>query len=231
MIELLIVVAIIALLGTAMYAGMNLQTMKARDSRRKADLEKLKVAFEHYYNDKGCYPPEDVFFNGGTAPDSAICNLPLAALQPYLVTVPCDPTTGMPYTYVPPEGGDVCAGYRVYTKLENTNDSSIQAVGCYKTGCGTTGEPYTTNNYGIGIGAAIPEAGFDPGVPAIPTTAPSGFSGSYVCSPNTDPNVNGGNPYCKSYGDPQAHGCGASFATMEICSPYCYQGAPITCSD
>ncbi len=231
MIEVLIVVTILALVGTAMFAGLSLHTMKARDSRRKADLDKLRVAFEHYYNDNDCYPPEEVFWNGGAGPDSAICNLTLPALTPYLASVPCDPTTGMPYAYVPPDGGSVCDGYRVYTKLENSNDKSIESVGCYKTACGTSGEPYTTNNYGIGIGAAVPEDGFSPGIVAVPSRAPTGYIGLYSCSPNTDINVNGGNPYCREYDVPADHGCGVSFATNAICTPYCYTGAPITCSD
>ncbi len=229
MIELLIVVAIIALVGTAMMMGLQLHTMKARDSRRKADLEKIKIAFEHYYNDNDCYPPADVFFNGGSEPDPGICNQPLAALEPYLKTVPCDPTTGRPYVYAPPDAGE-CTGYRIYTKLENNNDASIEAVGCYKNACGTS-EPYASNNFAVAVGAAIPEDGFNPGIPALPTVIPTGYMGNFACSPNSDPGVNGGNPYCKEYDSPQDHGCGAAFSTLGICSTYCYQGASITCSD
>lgn len=162
LIELLIVVAILAVVSTAMMMGVSSHMQKARDSRRKADLDKLKVAFENYYNDNECYPPANVFFNGGASPDPAICNLPLAALQPYVQSVPCDPTTGMPYVYVPPPSGDECDGYRLYTKLENNADKSINAVGCDGAVCGTSGEPYTTNNYGIGVGAFVPEPGFTP---------------------------------------------------------------------
>lgn len=229
MIEILIVVAIIALVGTAMMLGARLHTMKARDSRRKADLEKIKIAFEHYYNDNECYPPADVFFNGGSEPDPNICNQPLAALEPYLKTVPCDPTTGRPYIYAPSSTG-LCTGYRVYTKLENDNDASIAAVGCYRSSCGTT-EPYVSNNYAIAVGAAIPEDGFTPGVPTPPPVVPTGYSGKFACSPNSDPGVNGGNPYCKEYDVPEDHGCGAAFASLNICNTYCYQGTPITCSD
>lgn len=231
MIELLIVVAILALIGTAMFMGLSIHMMKARDSRRKADLEKLKVAFENYYNDNECYPPLDVFFNGGVAPDPALCNEPLAALDPYLKEVPCDPTTGTPYVYYAPEGGDVCDGYRLYTKLENNADPSINKVGCDQGICGTSGEPYTTNNYGISMGAAIPENGFTPSSMHQPSPEPSGFDGNFSCSPNTDPNINGGNPYCKEYMDPQAHGCGASFSTFEICGSYCHTTATIMCDD
>jgi len=32
---------------------------KARDAQRKKDLGRIKIAFEEYYNDKGCYPGQD----------------------------------------------------------------------------------------------------------------------------------------------------------------------------
>ena len=230
LIELLIVVAIVALLGVALMFGLQLQLARSRDARRKADLEKLRIVFENYYNDHNCYPPTDVFFNGGSAPDGALCGKPLPALQPYLDKVPCDPDTQVPYAYYSPNGKTICEGYRLYTKLEDSNDQGIPRVGCGKTGCGAL----TDVNYGIAIGANLYQSTTTVLVPTptptSPPAVPTGFNGSWVCSPNADPRINGGRPYCKSYSPVTGHGCGASFGTATICAQYCYPGSAIICS-
>ena len=54
MIELLVVVAILAILMVVAMMGWRTQTVKAKDAKRKDDLYRLKVAFEDYYNDNEC---------------------------------------------------------------------------------------------------------------------------------------------------------------------------------
>jgi prepilin-type N-terminal cleavage/methylation domain-containing protein len=229
MIEVLIVVAILALLLISLSLTINLQLMRSRDVQRKAHLEKLKVAFENYYNDNACYPPTDIFFNGGTAPDPAICDQPLPALQPYLDKVPCDPDTKIPYSYFEVDGGQICDGYRLYTQLEDENDKGIASVGCSKTGCGDLSD----YNYGVSVGGelAIGDGIIEEAQPTIPPGMPTGQLGTYACSPNSDPSFNNGDPYCRPYDFPANHGCGASTSTPQECDPYCYVGSPIICSD
>lgn len=63
--ELLIVVALIVVLATAMMVLLNVrhQIEKANNAKRKNDLKILRTALEEYYNDKGCYPrPEDICY-------------------------------------------------------------------------------------------------------------------------------------------------------------------------
>jgi general secretion pathway protein G len=99
MIELLIVIAIIASLAVIFLLMARTQISRARDADRKADLNRIKIAFEDYYNDNGCYPPATILDNCG-GPE----------LRPYLDKVPCDPD-GNPYLYLPVEGAE-CSGYR-----------------------------------------------------------------------------------------------------------------------
>lgn len=81
--ELLIVLAIIALLvslGTVSYTSAQ---KKSRDSRRSSDLHAIQNAFEQYYGDNAKYPT------------SASCT----ASSTYLPAgVPKDPKTGVAYT-------------------------------------------------------------------------------------------------------------------------------------
>jgi len=228
LIEFLVVAAIISLLILATLFGVQLQLMRARDAHRKADLEKLKVAFEHYYSDNDCYPDYDIFYNGGVEPDPAICGQAIPELTPYLNQIPCDPETGLPYAYYPPEGKTSCEGYRLYTKLENDQDQGIANVGCSASGCGGQ----TSYNYGVSVGGSLIQQTGSVAPTSAPTVTPEVvYNGEWVCSPNSDPNINGGEPYCKQYTNPIGHGCGASYPTESECDLDCYTGSWITCSD
>jgi len=56
LIELLIVVAIIGLLSTLAVVALGSARVKARDSKRLADLKQLQTALELYYTDQNAYP-------------------------------------------------------------------------------------------------------------------------------------------------------------------------------
>lgn len=133
LIELLIVIAIIGLLvGLGTFSYGNAQA-KARDTRRKQDLQAIASALHLYYQDNGAYPNfcdnSAAWF--GTPWDFNACpggNLP-DVLQPYLKSLPYDPInidTGNAnlklYEYVPSGGG---TGYTLRTVLENKNDWQI----------------------------------------------------------------------------------------------------------
>jgi prepilin-type N-terminal cleavage/methylation domain-containing protein len=148
MIELLIVLAIVGVLIVVMYFGMRGQMQKGRDSKRKDDLQKIKVAYENYYSDNDCYPPDDALSN----PDSTY-------LEPYMSSVPRDPLTDEPYVYIPLP--DLCPGYRLFATLENASDPSIEQLRCLPTMCGY-GDSYMGVNYGVAVGTQVPEDGFNP---------------------------------------------------------------------
>jgi len=56
LIELLVVIAIIGLLATIVLVSLNKARMKARDTRRRADLKQMQLAVEMHYDDNGFYP-------------------------------------------------------------------------------------------------------------------------------------------------------------------------------
>ena len=55
LIELLVVIAIIGLLSTTIMTSLNSARSKARDTRRKADLDAVRKALELYYDKYGTY--------------------------------------------------------------------------------------------------------------------------------------------------------------------------------
>jgi prepilin-type N-terminal cleavage/methylation domain-containing protein len=89
LIELLVVVAIVSLLTLTVIFTFGSQRTKAEDSQMKTDLNRLKTAFEDYYNDHNCYPPSD-WFNG---PEDAGSE----NLKPYLNQMLYNKKTDLPY--------------------------------------------------------------------------------------------------------------------------------------
>lgn len=121
LIEVLVAVAIITVLGLLVISTLLSQIFKGRDAKRKADINRIKIAVEEYEKDTNCFPQYVVCGNVSTQP-----------IYPYLNNVPCDPNTKASYTY---EGGGsaTCPNwYRIYTVLENKNDPSIiSGIGPY----------------------------------------------------------------------------------------------------
>lgn len=125
LIEVLVVVALLAILAVAGLVGWNIQTQKARDAARKSSLQQLSGALLSYYDDFGCYPEE-----AEMACESNI-------LSPYMDMVPCDPINNdtHKYTYVKED----CRIFYVYAKLEVESDPAIAKAGC-NGGCGPEGD-------------------------------------------------------------------------------------------
>lgn len=132
LIEVLIVVAIIGILVVTLTMSMRGQRSKAEDARVKSDLDRLKVAFEDYYNDHNCYPPAEWFDEAG---DCQASNL-----APYLSPTPCNRKTNLPYTLETDATG--CSWFKFYATLTNSADPSVQAL------CATGGS--TLGNYCTG---------------------------------------------------------------------------------
>jgi len=132
LIELLVVLAIVAVLIVAAIFAFRAQLARARDAKRKADLNKIQNALEDYLNDTGCYPePEEI------ATESKICG---QSFLPYLSALPCDPVNNDFHNYFYSyDQTEACKSwYKIYTKLENAEDPIITKVGCGD-GCGPSG--------------------------------------------------------------------------------------------
>lgn len=151
LIEILVVTAILVLLMIAAMVNFLPTLGRGRDGRRKADLQRISIALEEYYNNKESYPP------------TLTCgsNTTLAAV---LGDVPCDVITRQPYLYIADPvacAGTVvspCRGYRLLTDLDYDQDPDIEKKGCTisfsgKLGCHqASGKVY---DWGIAVGRTL----------------------------------------------------------------------------
>jgi len=180
MIEVLIVIAILALLVIASIFYVYPNMARGRDGKRMSDLTKIKIAFEDYYNDNECYPPITTLesYCGGT---------PNGALDPYMQSVPCDPRDHSAYFYtaIAGETNISCPtkGYRILTNLERDGSEASLALNCggpYGCGVGLEGVYY---DYGIGQGEPVSMADPDetPPPPLPPGETPPPTSTDWCC--------------------------------------------------
>lgn len=175
-VEILIVIAILAVLGTIAWgASIKSSLQKARDSKRKQDLNKLVRLFEDYYSDRLNYPqpnPGEGTISGVRWGDP---------FPQYNFILPGDPLSPSQQYYYE---SDTYKQYYfvIYAKLENTSDDDIETVGCID-GCG----PNLAYNYVVHSSNVIMLAGLASveaqggggdggggGVPII-TNAPTGM--------------------------------------------------------
>ena len=165
--EILIVIAIVAILTIVALTQYKTQISKAFDKKRKDHLYRLKVAIEEYYVDNNCYPSEDLLEECGQS-----------SLSPYLSQIPCDPQSGEPYEYVYDE--TLCPQwFKIYTVLDYTGDSKITEVGC-AAGCGPDTDNDGTSDYNYGVSSNNVIVGER--VTATPTPSPGPTPGGEICS-------------------------------------------------
>lgn len=114
LIEVLIVMAILAILMIAAIVGLNptYQVNKGKDATRKKDLKRISIAFEEYYNDHLCYPSADLMAEFSNVNN---CKERIDGF-PQLVPWPCDPD-GRPYT-LNYDSSDCPRWFVVTTKLQ-----------------------------------------------------------------------------------------------------------------
>jgi len=141
LVEILVVIAILGVVATVGVAYSVNQIYKANDANRKGALNRIAVALEEYEKDNNCYPP--------ASPDPLVCS-PGTGLAPYLAKIPCDPVTGNPYSYEPGIPAACPTWYRIYTKLQNSTDTSIIELigpgGAYNYYTGSANAPKPTPN-------------------------------------------------------------------------------------
>ncbi len=162
LIEIMIVITIIAILFIALMVSIQGQRSKGEDARVKSDLDRLKIAFEDYYNDQNCYPPQTWFDSPNDCGSSN--------LQPYLNQIPCDKNTGEPYVlrYSPSQ----CTGFQLYGYLQNDDDAAYSQY--YENGSTLIG------TYGVSSGNTTPQ---NPGTTSgTQGTGGGGGESLYWCS-------------------------------------------------
>lgn len=146
LVEILVVMAILLLMIVILIGILNPIALvnKARDNRRKKDLNRIKVAFEEYYNDNGCYP-------NNVLPDELLTKLMLPqncgtlVFGKWLNPWPCDPNN-KPYIVMTGYDPDCPKWFKILTTLENKNDPDINVTALTE----------NDSNYAISSGNIVP---------------------------------------------------------------------------
>lgn len=194
-IEVLVAVAILALLVIIAIQAMRNKIDRANDALRKSDLQKISSAFEEYYTDHDCYPPSSILNDcGGNG------------LSPYLFAIPCDPVYKTPYCYVTDAVNPVCfQKFRVLNTLKNMTDPIIKQMGCDSNQyCGWEPECGYTKNSGFNYGVSSTNTLVaNPAIinPGLPPPLPTPAGGPWGCTSGGD---------CNHFGDGYA-GCKYEF--------------------
>ncbi len=208
LIEILIVVTIIAILVVIGVLLLINNINKGNDAKRKADLQRITVAFEEYYTDHNCYPSGSILKTcGGNG------------LAPYLNSIPCDPVYNTSYCYITDTDKPACfQKFRLLATLKYLSDPVIKLLGCnsstycgWETECNADSKVYGFN-YGLGssnTAVGNPQTVIIP----IPSGLPSpGPTGTFACSPQG---------VCNGYGPPEIYNCPITFSNYNICQVYC----------
>ncbi|MBY0329012.1 prepilin-type N-terminal cleavage/methylation domain-containing protein [Patescibacteria group bacterium] len=87
LIELLVVIAVIGILAAVVLASLNSARAKARDARRIADFNQMRIALNAYYADTGSYPAASRWAIDGNAGWTTF----QSNLSPYISRLPVDP--------------------------------------------------------------------------------------------------------------------------------------------
>ncbi len=116
LVELLVVMAVIALLSGLSIFVVDGARRSARDARRRSDLEAIRSALELYRADCNQYPPPPL---GTSITGTGSC---VPASQPYMTAVPTDPGTTHPaYSYTRP----TTTTYTLSASLEGPPTSTL----------------------------------------------------------------------------------------------------------
>lgn len=145
LVELLIVVAVMAIISVVGLTSFTFSLQKSRDTVRKSDLALAAKAIEAWAGDFGQYPEGDATgrmvacdpSNTGTLSacdwGKTMVAYPGGGLQLYLAKLPKDPVSGNTYYYA-----KTATGFDLFSILENTKDALYQAdAGAVDFGAGT----------------------------------------------------------------------------------------------
>ena len=141
LIELLVVISIIGFLATAAMVAFNSARMKARDTKRKADLTQIRKALDLYFDQYGYYPPSGCGYDCNGYSFSTSGGNWIAGLQEFLPKIPLDPlnnaagpwyTGHYSYAYGNVGKNSYPPQYDLTAQLESTSDPDRCAVKAYR---------------------------------------------------------------------------------------------------
>lgn len=121
LVELILVMALLAILTVLLIGNLNSSLKKGRDAQRKNDLAQLQRALELYYEDNKGYPSFTSIFGKKLCQDLT-CVVGEAG---YMVKTPNDPNTASyQYIYYPAPTGSSgkSSYYYLYSYIENDLD-------------------------------------------------------------------------------------------------------------
>ena len=148
LIEMIVAVAIVAILTTTAIAALNPATQfkKANDARRKTDMSQIQKALELYYGDA---VPEQYPANNGTYQIIKADGTALvwgSSWQPYINVVPKDPASPRKrYVYYRLDGQHYCI-YASLDMIANSDKCINTSTPCNTNLCGVPG---ATCNFGV----------------------------------------------------------------------------------
>jgi prepilin-type N-terminal cleavage/methylation domain-containing protein len=156
LIEILIVVAIIAILASVVLVGLGPTQQAGRDARRLSDLHEIQNGLELFYNKCGYYPgsltagactaalPATASYpaSAGTSIYGGVATTLTAATAGLgLNTMPNDPSSGKTYRYTVNAANSPTA-YILGTTLENSNNNVFTSYTAPATYAGPQGDAY-----------------------------------------------------------------------------------------
>ena len=105
--EMLVVIAIIALLAGMLLPALSKARIRARVAKAKAEMINIRVAIEQYYADYSTYPTNDEHWNYDEDAGKSVANKNYGALykletdpKAYMSSIPMDPfDNSKPYMY------------------------------------------------------------------------------------------------------------------------------------
>ncbi len=119
LVELLVVISIISLLSSVVFASVNSAQRKGRDAARAANVKSLKMAMELYYDDNNGYPTSNGSSNGDVPLSDATL---VSKLVPrYIPTMPALLVSDGDHYYGNGVTSGVTAGYDMLISSEGTN--------------------------------------------------------------------------------------------------------------
>lgn len=144
LVELLVVFTILAILSISMVTAINPVALanRGQDAKMKKDLLRIRVAFEEYYSDKGCFPNNIKVIE---LMDKKNCNKQV--FDPWLPNWICGPGEE-PYK-IAVDSANCPKWYKIMANLRNKKDNDIPKD--WYAGVKNITGGYTNNdvNYGI----------------------------------------------------------------------------------